>query len=264
MNLPDIIYNSFKQKEAKENKAVTFAPSYLSDCKRKIFYSKTGETPAPIELPSLLKMEWGNILHDDIQERLQNHGILESFEELRTIEYEGLTFNYFYDGILNDNGNRSILEIKTVYASGYTTIEKAPKDEHVLQAISYMIFEKLDKAYILYAGRDNGYLKQHEVNFCDGKVCVNYVETDLMEVWKRKIEELAALKTKIELSILPQRDYSISLKNAGGVIVDNFQKDNQKYKSDWRCQYCGFKDICWAKELEEIKHHKFFIDGVFS
>lgn len=265
MNLPDIIYKSFEQRKAKEPKEkITFAPSYLSDCRRKIFYSKTGHEPSnPIELPSLLKMEWGNILHDDMQQRLVKAGVLESFEEWRTAEWEGLEFIYRYDGILNVDGKRSILEIKTVYASGYQSIEQSPKEEHVLQAVSYMLFEGLDKAYILYAGRDNGYLKQHEVNFCEGKVCVNFQETDLMDKWRELIDKLGTLKVNIETSILPERDFSIALKNSNGVIAESFQKDNQKFKSDWRCSYCNFKDLCWKKELEEIKTKKFFINGIF-
>lgn len=265
MNLPDVIYNSFEQRKAKEPKAeITFAPSYLSDCRRKIFYSKTGHEPSnPAELPGLLKMEWGNILHNDIQQRLVKAGVLESFEEWREKEYEGLKFIYRYDGMLNDGGKRAILEIKTVYASGYQTIEKAPKDEHVLQAVSYMMFEGLDKAYILYAGRDNGFLKQHEVNFCEEKVCVNFQETNLMEVWREKILDMATLEVNIQTGILPPRDYSINLKNANGVIVNNFQKDGEKLKSAWRCSYCQFYNLCWSKELEEIKTKKFYINGIF-
>lgn len=275
INIPEIIYNSFKQREAKvPNGQINFAPSYLSDCRRKIYYSKIGETPSnPVELPSLLKMEWGNILHDDIQQRIKGNGILESFEEWREAEYQGLKFIYRYDGILNVEGKRIVLEIKTVYASGYKSIESAPKTEHILQAISYMVFEKIDAAIILYAGRDNGYIKQHTVEMVTVEdseglptqaINVNGMDTDFMTVWRGKVGNMRELKYKIEHKQLPDRDFSIAMKHDKGVITEDFQKDSVKYKSDWHCSYCGFKDLCWAKEFEEIKKHRFFINGEFK
>lgn len=264
INLPDIIYKSFTQREAKvPNGKVTFAPSYLSDCGRKIYYSKTGEKPTnPIELPSLLKMEWGNILHDDMQKRLQDAGVLESFEEWRTATCEGLEFIYRYDGILSIDAVRYIMEIKTVYASGYKSIEESPKPEHIQQAISYMNFEGIDKAIILYAGRDNGYLKQHTIEL-NGSCLVNGVKTDDHKKWYENIQRMRYLKSLIETNQLPDRDFKIVLKHDKGVITEDFQKDSVKYKSDWQCSYCGFKELCWKKEYEQIKDFKFFINNQF-
>lgn len=270
MNLVSIIYNSFPpQSEAKEYKEnFTVAPSYLTKCRRAIIYGKNGTKPSnPPDNASLFKMRMGDIIHDNIQELLKEKGLLESAEIHKNTHYNGLEFNYFYDGIINLSEDwRGILEIKTIYANGFRSIEKEPKPEHVLQCLSYMIFENIDKAIILYIGRDNGFMLQYELRlnneievlFIDGK------ETRYHEQWLEKVAQLKAVKLYHLAGELPPRDYSMVFKNANGVISDEFQKDNQKYKSDWRCQYCSFKDICWAKELEEIKHHKFFIDGKFS
>ncbi len=261
LNLVDIIYQSFaKEKKDKEpSELVTFAPSYLSNCGRAIFYKKTGEKPTnPPDLPALLKMGWGDILHDDIQARLSKLGYLESFEEAKTAEYEGLTFNYFYDGILNVDGMRAIMEIKTVYASGYKSIENGAKEEHILQLISYMVFEGIADGIILYGGRDNGFLKQYEFNLLDLQENTKYYD-----LWKSKVEKMKGLKKQIEARELPQRDFQIVMKN-GAEIAFDFQKDNVKYKTDWRCSYCNFFDKCWKSEKEQIKKHKFYINGVFS
>lgn len=270
MNIPELIYTSF-QREEKERipqDNVTFAPSYLSKCGRAIYYQKKGEKATnPPDLAGLLKMYWGDLLHDDIQKRL--NGLLESFEEPRMIDYEGLRFYYFYDGILNDNGNRAILEIKTVYASGYKSIEERPKDEHVLQSLSYMIFEGIDKGIILYAGRDNGYLKQFKLEYqddlngnkrllVDGKDYLHY------QVWKDKIDKCKRLKVQIESGTPPERDYQIVMKNTKGEISFSFDKDKTKYKSDWQCSYCSYRNTCWKPELEEMKNHKFYINQTFS
>jgi len=272
MNLSEIIYNSFNEgaKAKPERTEVTFAPSYLSKCGRAIAYGKLGYEPTnPPDLPALLKMGWGDILHDDIQQRLVKAGVMESFEEFKTIEHEGLTFNYFYDGIVSENGVRWIIEIKTVYSSGYKAIEERPKEEHVLQCLSYMIFEKIDRAIILYAGRDNGYLKQHYLELHDdlngsARLLVGGADYGHLAMWKEKVEKMKRIKAQVEKKELPDRDYSIVLKNTNGEIATEFVKDKEKLKSDWQCSYCSHYSLCWANELEEIKKHKFYINNKFS
>jgi hypothetical protein len=62
---------------------------------------------------------------------------------------------------------------------------------------------------------------------------------------------------------VPERDGYIKLKNSGGKISEDFQKDKVRHKSDWRCSYCQWKNLCWKAELEEIQGHNFFMDGKF-
>lgn len=271
MNLPNILYESFRkeEKEPKAQGSITFAPSYLSNCVRQTYYKKIGEKPSnPIDLPAMLKMQFGTVIHDEIQSRLQDKGILKSFEQWRTKEHLGLTFHYFYDGILEQDGERAIMEIKTVYANGFNSVEKEPKSDHVLQTLSYMIFEDINDAIILYAGRDNGYLLQYNLRLADipeiGKrLLINNQRTDYLEKWNDRVKKMHQVKKNIEEKQLPQREFSIVLKNSSGAILDSFQKDNVKHKSAWQCSYCPFKELCWKKELEEIKTKKFFINGQF-
>lgn len=268
-SIVDIIYKSFEksERERKPQEKITFAPSYLSKCGRAIYYDKKAETPSnPPELPAKLKMYWGDILHKDIQERLQKAGVLESFEEFRTIEHEGLTFNYFYDGIVKVQGERAILEIKTVYASGYSSIEERPKDDHVLQCLSYMIFEKIDKGIILYAGRDNGFLKQHKIAYdFEGNVLINGKNLyGYAELWHDKIMKMKRLKELIESGGIPDRDFQIRLKNKGGQISHDFQHNSEKIKSDWQCTYCSHKDTCWKDVYAQIGKYKFYINNKFE
>lgn len=269
MNIPEIIYNSFQreEKERTEQKDVTFSPSMLSTCGRAVYYRKKGFKPSnPPDLPGLLKMYWGDLLHNDIQQRLKQAGILESFEEARQIVWDGLTYNYYYDGIISSGNERAILEIKTVYASGYKSIEERPKDEHVLQALTYMRFEKIDYGIILYAGRDNGYLKQFRLQFqddlqgllIDGKDYLHYT------VWKEKMKRNVLLKQMIESNQMPERDYQIVMKNNNGEIAYSFDKDKVKMKSAWQCSYCPHLNTCWKPEMEQMRNNKFYINGIFS
>lgn len=273
MNITNILYESMAEvKEPKPKDVLTFSPSSLSNCKRAIYWKAKGEKPSnPPDNASLFKMKMGDIIHDWVQQRLTELGILESFEEARTAEFNGLTFNYFYDGILNINDQRAILEIKTVYSNGFKTVENEPKPEHILQCLSYMLFEGIDNGVILYIGRDNGYMIDYTLRLSVGEnpnapdviLLIDEKPTNYYAQWLNKIEEMKALKQKFLLDELPERDYSITLKNNKGVIVDEFQKDSVKYRSDWQCSYCPFKDKCWQNEYKEIQSKSFFINGKF-
>jgi hypothetical protein len=96
----------------------------------------------------------------------------------------------------------------------------------------------------------------------------NYTLDGLMprhaEFLQGKLESLKNLKEKIKGNILPDRQYTIAMKNVNGVISEKFQKDKENYKSDWQCSYCNYKNICWEKEIEEIKENKFYIKGEFE
>lgn len=270
MNLAGFIYDSFTKEEKKREPklSMTFSPSAFSACKRALYWKAKGEQPTnPPDNPSLFKMKIGDIIHDNIQTLLTEKGILESFEEAKKKVYNGLEFNYFYDGILNVDGKRYIMEIKTVYANGFRSIENEPKPEHVLQALCYMLFEEIDNAIILYIGRDNGYMLQYELRMMvtpeDTWLLVDNKKTDYYAKWLSKIEEFKRLKIQYLAGELPDRDFQMVFKN-NGQIADEFQKDGVKYKSDWQCSYCSYKNKCWGSEMEEMKNHKFYINGKFS
>lgn len=254
------IYDYFISKQtAREQKDITFAPSYISSCKRQIFYKKTGtETTNPISQASFFKMEMGNSIHEKIQDiisKLDNVELLEC-EDFKTITYRDLPFCYRIDGKVLISNEVYILELKTVYASGYNTIEKEPKKEHVLQLLLYMIFENVSKGILLYIGRDNGFMVEY-----------SYTVNELMRLYGNelyeKIDSLNKLKQQIENKELPERDFAMVFKNKEGSITDKFTKDKKNYKSEWQCKYCGYQNLCWKDVLEKLKEYRFYIGGKF-
>jgi len=247
------IYNYFQSKESKReiSKEITFAPSYFTSCKRQIFYKKIGqEASNPISEASYFKMALGSSSHEKIQDILKDIGILQECEDMKTIDYKGLTFNYRLDGIVEIEGKKYIIEIKTVYAAGFRSIEEKPKSDHFIQLQCYLNFENIEDGLILYVGRDNGFIVEH------------YIKRDSQFV-DNKIDELKELKKMIEKKELPDKDFQIQLKNTGEGISEYFTKDKIKYKSNWQCSYCAYHDKCWSKELQEIKNNKFYINKEF-
>jgi hypothetical protein len=257
------IYNYFDniriEKERQEMAdAVTFAPSYLSSCKRQVYFKKTKEPESnPIETHSYIKFEMGNSVHVAIQDILKKIGIYEEGEDLKIIDWNGLTFRYRIDGKLKIEDQLSIIEIKSVYAAGYNSIEKEAKSEHEVQLMMYMIFEKINFGTILYIGRDNGFLVEYSYTLED-------LEKKYQDFLYKKTTDLLKLKQDIESKKLPDRDNKIVIKRTGDINSFDFQKDCVKYKTDWQCSYCSYFNTCWKSELEEIKKHKFFIDGEFK
>jgi len=260
--LKEKIYQYFSEKEKKQfddTKEINFAPSYFKDCKKKIFYKKTGESESnPISEAGFVKMEMGKSIHDKIQNILKNMKILSEAEDYKGKEYQGLKIIYRLDGIIEIDKKKIIIEIKTVYASGFNSIENEPRENDLIQLILYMELEEIDDGILLYIGRDNGFMVEYNIrrgNKIYGKICKKILD---------KIAELKKLKEQIENKELPDRDFKIQLKNKDGEISEKFQKDKVSYKSDWQCSYCQWKNLCWKDYYEEIKNHSFCIDGKFS
>jgi len=275
--IKELIYSHFDlQRQNKEKREINidkinFAPSYIDKCKRQIFYQKRNEPQSnPIEIHSYIKFAMGDSVHLSLQNILKEIGIYKEGEEFKEAEMFGLNWLYRIDGLLELNNNKFIIEIKSVYSSGYNSIEHEAKREHELQLLMYMLFEKIEFGIILYIGRDNGFIVEY-----------NYHIEALKEKHKdfilNKAKELKLLQNQIENNFLPNRDYNVVIKNmsAGKIqsdIIDGvnhhnlsfeFQKDSIKYKSDWQCLYCSWKNTCWSKELEEIKNNDFFINNKF-
>jgi hypothetical protein len=76
---------------------------------------------------------------------------------------------------------------------------------------------------------------------------------------------MRSLKNKIENNLIPERDFLLNMKNLNGKIVFDFIL-NEERKTSYPCaEYCTWRDLCWEKEMEEIKEkkYKFFINGQF-
>lgn len=258
--LKEIIYDYFLEKSKKEKKGkkgINFAPSYLNACKRQIAYKKINIDPSnPLENHAYVKFEMGNAVHESIQTVLQKKCLWIEGEDFKEIEWYGLEWMYRIDGKIKIKEKEYICEIKTVYNTGYKSIEEKAKPEHELQLLMYMLFEKVENGMILYIGRDNGFMIEY--NYTLDKLFKKYQEFLL-----NKTKELAQLKADIENKVIPMQDYNICMKNNNGIISFSFQKDKIKYKTDWQCSYCQWKSLCWENELKEIQNHKYYYNREF-
>jgi len=265
-NIKKGYYDFFEATEEKKDikDIPTFAPSYLTKCGRQLYYQKTGQQPSnPIDLSSRFKMYLGTLAHEGLQKIMRQIGCVVESELHHDIEYDGLEFNYFIDLVIEYNNEKFIIEIKTIYGRGFDSIKEQPKEDHLLQTCSYMAFEKIKKAIILYVGRDNGFMIQHNIESNDNLTLNNFPINEFRTKWVKNIERLKRIKQNIIDKKLPGRDYERVFKNFNGNLSENFQKDNVKYKTNWNCDYCQYKDLCWEKELKKILNYKFYIKNTF-
>lgn len=261
--LSKIIYNYFDskrlEKESKEKAiGLHMAPSYMTKCKRSIFFSKTN-TPAsnPPEAHAYIKFELGNDAHEMMQAILKNIGIWIEGEDLKEVNRFGFDWKYKIDNMIKDeSGNKYIIEIKTTYAKGFINIEKEPKMEHEIQLMMYMLFENIERGILLYIGRDNGRLVEYNYSL--------QMLKEKHEKWFiQKIAELKKLMDQISNRELPDRDYQIQVKNNNGLLSEDFQHKTVKYKTDWQCSYCSYKNLCWKEVYENMEGNAFYINGQF-
>lgn len=260
--IKEAIYKFFesenKTKEYREQQEINFAPSYINSCKRQIYYKKLKIEPSnPLETHAYIKFALGDATHEKIQSIFFNMGYWQEGEDWKEIVWQGLKWIYRIDAKLKIDDNIYICEIKSSYFSGNKAVEHEAKEEHILQLMLYMIFENIERGIILYIGRDNGMMYEYHYS-------LESLKEKYKDFFTEKLKELKELKGKIENKILPDRDFEIVLKNNNGNITDYFQKNNEKYKSDWQCSYCQYKDLCWQDILKEIKNHNFYIGGKFE
>lgn len=238
---------------------VYFNPSSFSACTREVYYKKRYTTPTnPITATSYLKMHFGTVLHTSIQSVIQRLGILIEAEKLRTKEFGGVQFRYKTDGIIVLNRQRTIMEIKTVSSGGLRIVRDEPKSSDIIQMVLYMLFESISNGVLLYVGRDSAFMEEYAVSEGDCQY------TKALDIITKKTKELKVLEGNIKNGVMPKRNGFIEMKNKAGAISEDFQKDKTRHKSDWRCSYCQWKNLCWKEELEEINKHRFYIDGQFE
>lgn len=145
-----------------------FRASSIADCPRKMIFSMMNlpKDQYPRSGSDTAKgyklMGMGTYIHGYIQEHFIAMGILpkDDLEEKKRLVDEEYMFSGHCDGVLDIDGTRVLLEIKTINERGFKWI-KEPKQEHYFQAQAYLHFlEKLyniraEKVLFIYVNRNS-------------------------------------------------------------------------------------------------------------
>jgi hypothetical protein len=252
MNLINDIDNFLVEKNTRKRES--HYPSDISSCMRKLYYKwKDEEESNPTDAGGYWKMSMGNAIHDLINEFLEKAGFDIMNEISNKKEVPGLKhpISYRIDNIFMEKEKLSIIEIKSSYGAGIKNIQREgkPRESDLFQVMLYMFLENIDKAYLLYIGRDNGYRTQFQIDYIQDAIFVNGYKTSYN--YNYLIDRLKLVEYYIEKNKLPERDYQVAIKQ--GEIKDKFQKDKVIYKTDWQCSYCQYCDKCWESDLIKYK-----------
>lgn len=230
-------------------------------CLRQQWYEWTGAgvtDPAPAG--GEWKMAFGKKVEElveDVLEDAVNNGkmifgrTLESFDREVSVERRAERLENPIRGRVDfilhfrDGGEDVGLEVKSSYGMGIKQVQSTdePKPEHLAQVFRYGTMLDIERWYLIYFGRDNGYRTEFPIRVVEkgviirGRPCRSMSMEWAVNRW-RSIEE------SVEKNKIPDREFYAAIKK--GEIRRAFQKDKKQYQTDWQCGYCKFKTRCWA------------------
>lgn len=261
--IKEIIYQKLREKETRHHHRkrdkLFIHPSSASNCIRASFYRYTEEEETnPVMDAGLEKMWLGEVIHSALNGLLED--AVYSLGESSVGEIKGIKFAYEPDGIVEMNGEKFIIEFKSVYSAGWSIVEKEPKPEHLTQLALYMELEKVDHGILLYLDRGSGHMIEYTLN--RGK--------QYDEIILNAISRLQTLIKAIESKEAPAAEFPLFAKKTDAGITFDFQKDGLHYKIDWHCQwgkinYCPWFLKCRSEQLKELdKGARFIINDRVS
>jgi len=151
--------DEYLQAKPKDERAKNcFHPSSLHKSVKELYHHyMNGDNNQKFESRILRIFDNGHAVHDRLQNYLTDIGILKQSEvpvDNKECEIRGHT-----DGIVEINGVKGILEIKSMNANQFLSSYE-PKPEHLIQVNIYMFCTGIPKACLLYECKDNQELKE--------------------------------------------------------------------------------------------------------
>lgn len=223
---------SRKVYEKKEE--ATFRASGIGGCKRKMMYKLLGYEEQ-LDHISVFTLEQGTLIHEMIQGYLQRAGVIESLEEeLKILP----NLNGHYDGVVVINGERYLLEIKTINGEAYERLLKynTVYRKYVLQAHCYMHALGLDKTLFLFVNKNHMLSDSCKDDVPNADALFHEVEVKFEnDTWKEIKDKVCELTNNFKNGVMPA------------------------FKRVSECSYCTFKAQCesdWQIEKENKKKAK--------
>lgn len=211
-------------------------PSALSKCRRAVWYEYHTQPSDPVPPHSLVKMRMGDGVHSVIQSLLSGlEGVsVVEIEKDKEIVLDGVKWpiRYRIDAVVDIDGVRYVLELKSTYSSGWDRLSISADESHLLQLRTYMSLEGIANGMLLYIARDNGLIVEHIVTISDEEIA------DHKKFLVAKGNELLSV---VRSDTLPERDF--------GLVVKEKRDGSLSFEaSDWQCRYCQYRTLCLRNE----------------
>lgn len=164
----DEFLGQYKKSDSARDHDNKLHPSSAFACRRATWLKIKGAPRNPPVLAedvlrSQLIFSLGDSVHLRWQILLDRYGILEQWEV--PIEVPELDLVGHCDGIIEIDGERLALEIKSINDRGFKALREGPKEEHRFQVNLYMHALGLSRAVILYENKNTSETKEFVVTF---------------------------------------------------------------------------------------------------
>lgn len=200
-------------------------PSDAGTCIRALVYRWQGVEGLKPEPRTFFIFEDGNLHHRSIRELLRQAGIELVMEETPISDPERRISGKL-DAVIRLAGKYFVLEIKSINRFSFEEIiRQGPREEHVLQLNLYLYYVQnlfripTEAGILLYKCKDTSRFWEFAIPF-EEKSVNNFFAL------------LGEIENYLAKNILPERPYQIT---------------------DWQCQYCDYREICWEEYGEERK-----------
>ena len=223
--------------EDNESKSGALRLSQSGRCARKLAYQYHGFEPNGKEIDGRARIIFwmGDLVEMIVTElaRLAGVPLLGTGFRQLTVEYplDDVVITGHPDGIILDNGEPVLLEVKSMSDYAFERFEKGVIDEgYIAQTNSYMDILKIKKCLFVAIDKNNGVMAEQVTNY-DPKVV-----QDNITIFREVINS-----TKDDL---PPRKY----------------EPDKKGKLPWQCLYCPYWKICYptAEKVLTGKRYQLF------
>lgn len=206
------IYNGLKRVETRTKRRNLYCGDAAYCPRRAVLFAHT-EGEQEMNAAGRLYMDTGTTVHRIVQEALTRSLIMIESERRVELTVEDVKVVGKIDGILKDDGELKILEIKTCGA-----LPGKPKIDHMHQALAYSLLSGIYKIVVLYMSRKvaswDGKLEaiefEHDVTPSDLKLVATLLATSIVGHSRRRLPSIPS-------HINSERD----------------------------CGFCPFTQLCW-------------------
>jgi hypothetical protein len=242
------------QKDARElNEKIRSShhPSEYSGCLRKMYFEWTKRTITNYrDATDIYRMMVGRWIHKgfaDVLKEMLGDKVQSELEF--TYEHPDLKYpiHGFMDNVFTYDEMLIGLELKTSFGRGIVSIAKSskPRPEDEAQAKIYLAANEFITSFSLpYLGRDSFYRTEFDIQL---------TVKQRREFMEQVVSKFKTLETHLEKGEMPPRDFSAVVKD--GEIKKEIQYNSVKYRSDWQCLYCVYRDGCYSKEIDDMGIH---------
>lgn len=216
------LINQFYSEQRKDREQHHFYITDAGKCGRAIFFRFKKAPREEIEPRVLRLFDHGNSIHRLIMKPLLAIKKIHVIASEVNIPPQELIKGRA-DAIISDGKDLYVLDIKSINSMVFKNLDQ-PKEEHLDQIQLYLHYLDPKKGILLYVNKDTQELKEFEIPYDSKRV-------------QSLLKELSDLKIKIDSNIIPPRIPG--------------------WPDDWQCQYCQFKEICFAAGEGDVSWENF-------